>query len=107
MLELANILKTRFDKDYLINDLNENPDQLEKAIIIAISDDQPDAWRAAWLLNLCLKYDDPRIKNYAIKIITKIKTKEDGHQRELLKLLAILELNENQEGHLFDICITI
>lgn len=107
MINLADILKTRFDKDYLISHLAENPDQFNEALIIAISDEQPQAWRAAWVLNHCIKYNDSRIKKNANRIIKEIKTKEDGHTRELLKLLEKIELNESQEGYLFDICMTI
>ena len=107
MTDLADILKTRFDKDYLVSYLKENPDQFNRALIIAISDEQPEAWRAAWVINHCIKHNDSRINKIANKIIKKLKTKEDGHQRELLKILENVELNENQEGYLFDICMTI
>ena len=107
MINLTDILKTRFDKKYLISHLAENPVQFNEALIIALSDEQPQAWRAAWVLNHCIKFNDSRIKKNAAKIIKRIKTKEDGHKRELLKLLEKIELNESQEGYLFDICMTI
>lgn len=107
MINLTDTLKTRFNKDYLISYLAENPEQFNEALIIALSDEQPQAWRSAWVLNHCVKYNDSRLKKYATKIIKEIKTKEDGHERELLKLLEKIELNESQEGYLFDICMTI
>ena len=107
MINLEEILKTRFDKEYLFSYLTENPEQFDKALQIAISDEQPQAWRAAWVINHCIKYNDSRIKKIANKIIKKLKTKEDGHQRELLKILGKIDLTEKQEGYLFDISMTI
>jgi len=34
-------------------------------------------------------------------------TKNEGHQRELLKILLQMDLTENQESFLFDVCMTI
>ena len=107
MINLEEILKTRFDKEYLFSYLTENPAKFDKALQIAISDEQPQAWRAAWVINHCIKYNDSRIKKIANKIIKKLKTKEDGHQRELLKILGKIDLTEKQEGYLFDISMTI
>ena len=105
--ELETILNSRFNKIELITLLNNDTTRFDEAIRISLSDEQPQAWRAAWVLNQCINKNDPRIRKIAKKIISTIKTKEDGHQRELLKLLGNIELTENQEGYLFDICMTI
>jgi len=36
-----------------------------------------------------------------------LENKSDSHQRELLKILLMIELDERYEGILFDICIDI
>ena len=51
--------------------------------------------------------NDKRIKPYSKKIIEAIKGKKDGHQRELLNILEKMDVNKENEGFLFDICITI
>jgi hypothetical protein len=37
-----------------------------------------------------------------IQFSRKFQKREDGHQRELLKVLAKMDLSEDQEGVLFD-----
>lgn len=105
--KLETILNSRFNKNELITLLNNDSKIFDKAISIALSNEQPQAWRAAWILNHSITKNDSRIKIIAKKIISTIRTKEDGHQRELLKLLENIDLKENQEGYLFDSCMTI
>ena len=44
---------------------------------------------------------------YIKRIIDALKSKDDGHQRELLKILYKMELTEKYEGILFDYCMDI
>ena len=87
--------------------LDSHPGYFEEAIELAISDKQPYAWRAAWLLWSCIEENDKRVKPYIQKIIESITTKKDGHQRELIKILYEMNLNDDQEGYVFNICMTI
>jgi len=103
---LEHILTSTF-KDEMIAYLNGHPEDFEEAIQLAISDKQPYGWRAAWLLWSCMKENDRRIQRYIKKIINTIPTKGDGHQRELLKILLLMKLQEEDEGILLDICLTI
>jgi hypothetical protein len=94
-------------KENMIFYLYSHPEDFNEAIMLAVSDTQPYAWRAAWLLWSCMEENDHRIKRYLKKIINTIKTKSDGHQRELLKILLQMELNEEYEGILFNLCSQI
>jgi len=104
---LKDILTKHFNKEDLISFMNKHPLQFEKYIDIALSDEQPLAWRAAWLLNNCMKKNDKRIQDKIMAIIKAIATKEDGHQRELLKILEKMNIDEDYEGYLFNVCISI
>lgn len=44
---------------------------------------------------------------YVKTIINTIKTRNDDHQRELIKILQLMEVSEEYEGSLFDICVTV
>ena len=103
---LEHILMTFFKED-MISFLNSHPEYFKEAIELAVSDKQPLSWRAAWLLHSCTKKNDNRIKNHVKSIIKTLPTKKDGHQRELIKILFIMELKEEDEGVLFDICVTL
>ena len=54
-----------------------------------------------------IEKNDNRIQKHIQKIVEVVKNKNDGHQRELLKILLMMELDEKYEGVLFDICLGI
>ncbi len=91
----------------MINFLKENPDLFDETIAISLGNLKPQSWRATWLVGHCIKANDKRIKPYINSILKEIKKKEDGHQREFLKIILKMKLNDKQEGTLFDICISI
>jgi hypothetical protein len=103
---LEHILTSTY-KDEMIAYLNTHPEDFEEAIQLAISDKQPYGWRSAWLLWSCMEENDKRIQGYIKKIINTISTKGDGHQRELLKILQLMELDEEDEGILLNECVTL
>ena len=84
-----------------------HPEYFDEAIELAVGDKQPYSWRAAWLLWSCMEENDKRVKKYITKIVNTLKTKDDSHQRELLKILLKMDLNEKYESILFDHCMDI
>ena len=87
--------------------MNAHPEYFEEAIQLAVSNKQPYSWRAAYVLWSVIKENDKRIKKHIKKIVNAVKNKNDGHQRELLKILLMMELDEKYEGVLFDLCMDI
>ena len=104
---LKNKLSGRINKDELILFINQNPEQFDNAVKLAIGNDIKLSWRAAWIIKLSMKENDNRLKNHIKAIIESIKNKNDGQQRELLNILAKMSINEDIEGYLFDVCMTI
>jgi len=94
-------------KEEMVAFLTSQPKHFNEAIELAISDDQPFAWRSAFYLSSCMEDNDARVKKYIKPILASIKTKKDGHQRELLKILDRMKLNGKSEGMVFDICIRL
>jgi len=94
-------------KDEMISFMDAHPEFFEEAIELAIANKQPYSWRAAWLLWSCMEENDQRIQKYIKKIVDSLNTKDDGHQRELLKIFLQMELKEEYEGILFNICMDI
>ena len=103
---LEHILTSSY-KTVMISHISAHPEDLEEAIQLAVSNKQPYAWRAAWLLWSCMDENDKRIRGSIKIMIDSIPSKKDGHQRELLKILQQMEINEEDEGHLFDVCVNI
>lgn len=91
----------------MISYMAAHPEYFEEAIKLAISNKQPYSWRAAWLLWSCTEENDKRIRKHINKINESIADKEDGHQRELIKILMKMKLNDKQEGILFNTCLTL
>jgi hypothetical protein len=104
--ELEQVLMS-FYKNGMISFMKNTPEAFEEAIELALLDEQPLSWRAAWLLFDCMEENDPRIKKHLKKIIKAVKSKSGGHQREFLRILLKMDLTENQEGILFDICMNL
>jgi hypothetical protein len=104
--KLEHIL-TSTHKAGMIAYMHAHPEAYKEAVELAVSDKQPYSWRAAWLLWSCMEKNDRHIKGSINKIIKAITTREDGHQRELLKILEQMDLKEEHEGFLFDLCVSI
>ena len=94
-------------KEEMVAFLKSQPKHFNEAMELAISDDQPFAWRSAVLLSSCMEDNDARVKKYIKPILACIKSKNDGHQRELLKILCRMQLTDKSEGIVFDICIRL
>lgn len=85
-----------------------NKSKKEKIRLVqeALYAEEPQGWRSAWRLNHLMEDDDPVVKEISDEILSVWPSKKDGHQRELLKLLLNVNLNDEQEGRLADICIS-
>jgi hypothetical protein len=94
-------------KDEMISFMNSHPEYFEEAVELAISEKHPYSWRAAFVLWSVIGENDNRIKKNINKIVKAVKDKNDGHQRELLKIFLMLQLDDKYEGILFDICMNV
>jgi hypothetical protein len=94
-------------KDEMISYMENHPEAFDEAIELAVSDKQPYSWRAAFVLWSVIQDNDKRIQKHIKKIVNAVDGKSDGHQRELLKILLMMELDEKYEGLLFDFCMSV
>ena len=94
-------------KEKMITYLSAHPEDFGEAIELAIADKQPYSWRAAWLLWSAMDEKDERLQHHAKRIVEVIPFRKYNQQRELLKILYKLEIEEELEGLLFDECITL
>lgn len=104
--ELEHILTSSY-KEGMIAFLKTHPEYFDEAVRLAIEDRPLYSWRAAWLLWSCIENNDRRVRPHIKKIISSLENKNDGHQRELLKILLCMELSKDQEAYLFDKCLYI
>jgi hypothetical protein len=105
--EWHDLLTNTFDKQKLVDYLNSNPQLFEGTAKLAYEKRHPQSWRACWVLEHVMSKDDPRLSQHVSAMIKKLSELEDGHQRELLKILQKMTLDDEQEGRLFNAALTI
>lgn len=94
-------------KPEIIRFLQQHPEYFQEAIQLAIGEKEKVSWRAAWMLWAFLEENDARIKPYLNRIIKNIPKRSESQQRELLKIIYLMDLNEQQESALFELCLSI
>lgn len=104
--ELEQVLMNCY-KEEMISFVQSHPEVFNELIQLALANKQPYSWRAAWLLWSCMNENDLRVKKHIKTIIKSIESKQDGHQRELLKILLNTELKDDHEGIVFNICVNL
>ncbi|MDQ8184005.1 hypothetical protein [Pelagicoccus sp. SDUM812002] len=85
--------------------LQSHPEDFPEAIDLAVAERERYSWRAAWLLGNCMEKNDKRVRSSLDRLIAAMPGKPDGHWRELMKIVAVMSLNDEQEGHVFDIAM--
>ncbi len=76
---------------------------------VCLSDDLKLNWRAAWILGSFPQEDLEQIFPDPEVLIACLNrpSKKDGYWREILKIIARLPLNENQEGLLYEAALKL
>jgi len=103
---LEKILTRSYKKD-MLDHIRTYPEDFDELIQLAMSNKEPYSWRAAWLLWSCIRKNDERLLKYVDKMIDLLPSMGDSQQRELLKILYLMEYDEDSEGKLFDLSLSI
>jgi len=103
---LKSILLQR-KKSEMTRFITDHPGYFDDSLKLALQNEQPFSWRAAWMICGTMKKNDPRVKPHIQEIITSVPGLEDGHQRELLKILLKMNLEESFESLLFDLSVQL
>jgi hypothetical protein len=98
---------TSLHKAAMISAMAAHPELFDEAVELALSDTKRFSQRAAWLLWSCFEKNDKRIKPHIKRILSSLRNKSGNHQRELINILLKMELDEEDESRLFDICISL
>lgn len=104
---LKSRLNGNFHKNTMVRLLKEEPAYFDEAVHLAVHPEEKIAWRAAWLLYHAMTDYDPRLLPHRELFVAALPGKDDGHQRELLKIIERLDPDEDLLGELFDICVNI
>ncbi|MEQ8357914.1 MAG: hypothetical protein RH860_00400 [Cytophagales bacterium] len=107
MSETLRSVLIRRRKSEMVEFMESHPESFDQALKLALKNEENLSWRAAWLVAGIMKENDQRVKPFIQKIIDVLPYRDDGHQRELLKILLKMELDEDFESLLFDISVTL
>ncbi len=91
----------------LVAYLNAHPEYFQEALELAVSDKQPYAWRAAWLLWSCMEPNDVRVRPYVHRLVKATETTNDSQFRDVMLVLLNMDWDEEAEGRLFDRCAEV
>ena len=99
----------RFTKNkQMLSYVRRNPAVFEELLQLSFDLHHKQAWRCAMLVGHIIKRNDLRIVSHIDKYIDVLPIlPHDGHQRQVLIILDKMKLKEDQEGRLFDKCMTL
>ena len=98
-------LSARNRKETVIAELQQHPEWFSEGVTLALSPTDPMAWRAVWVLREAFPAQADLWVPYIDQAIAVLPRLESGHQREWLKALEGLPLNEEQESLQYDLCL--
>lgn len=104
MVSLEYVMK-HYRKDGMMRVVKERAGAVEELADMALGSDSYLAWRSAWLLWSCMEANDDRVKPFVDRLLEHLPNAADNLKREIFKVLELLELSEEQEAVLFDICV--
>jgi len=104
--EIENILTRNYKHDMVLF-FQKNPDRIDDLIKLIFEKNNPLSWRAAWLLWSCVPKNDSRILENTSRFISILPYSNESMQREILKILFNIDLEEESLGRLINICINI
>lgn len=100
------LFATTRNKEGLLQYLKDNPNAFVPLLELSLLN-TPEAWRGSWLVGHTMQKNDERIQPYVDKLISKLLSYKEGHQRQVLIILINMNLDDEQEGLLFDYCLNI
>lgn len=105
---MFDFFETYKKNELLISHLKAHPHLFPQLIKEACNIKYDKAWRCAMLIGHLMDKNDSRILPHINSFITALaNTKSDGLQRQILVILDQMNFTEDQEGILFNHCLTI
>ena len=107
LTDLKSTLLGRFNKEKFIRTVQSDPGRYQELLRFSLSDEIPLGWRAAWILRHVLDPEEPQLLSMLPTVIKHIGSYDESKQREWLKILSKLNIQEDLEGHLYNTCVEV
>lgn len=105
ILEKKNLTE-RIHKESLLEKIRSEKQNLDLLLRWSLLNEQPLGWRSTWLLRQIIKKKDPIIQPHVSTVLELFSSFNESQKREWLKTLENQIINEDEEGILFDLCIS-
>lgn len=106
--QLLELLEAWENLGVVMNEIITEPANYRNLVEVALYNNHPKSWRAAWLMDKINDKAPELIVDYIPEIIEKLKTETgNGKKRHLLKLISLNEMPGEFLGFLTDFCITV
>ena len=104
--ELWEILDSWENLALTINEITNNPEYFQLLMGIALYNNEPKSWRAAYMVDKIHDDFPGLILPFLEEITTKLQTEENTRKkRHFLKLISMNEIAQNNYGFLVDYCL--
>lgn len=104
---LESALTKSRSKDEMVAYMDTHPESFEEGIKMILANKQPLAWRAAWLIGDRMLENDKRLRKYKRQMMEVLTVANEGMQREVIKILYNMELNDKEEGKMFEHSVSL
>jgi hypothetical protein len=98
-------LPSALEKELFVNKACRSEEIIRELLQLSLSEPDPVAWRAAWVLDGCDETGPPLPENLIHKIVRNLSgIKSTGVIRSYLRLLCRHDIEEEEQGLLVDLC---
>ena len=104
--KLKELFKTKKNKEGLMRFIKSNAEAFSPFLHLSLKN-TPEAWRASWLIGHAMTTNDYRVQGAVDSLIETLPSLKEGHQRQTILILLQMQLDDEQEGKLFDACLNI
>lgn len=106
--ELQNLVASWENLALMVRHISDHPEHLQAILKMTFNEDQPENWRAAWMLDKIHEKHPDLVVPYlpAITDFT-LQTRNNSKRRHLLKLIGLYAIPEKQMANLLNYCVEI
>jgi hypothetical protein len=91
----------------MIDYVRQHPEAMIQLLEMALDDDCKYTWRASWLIWSCMEKDDKSVKKILPLIIERLNFVSASQQREYLKIIYLMEIEDEYCAVLYDKAVLI
>lgn len=106
--ELQNLVASWENLALMVRHISDHPEHLQAILKMTFNEEQPENWRAAWMLDKVHEKHPELVRPFFPELIEfSLQTRNDSKRRHLLKLISLYPIPEQQMANLLNYCVEI